>query len=1051
MQLIDIIIDNRIPCSFIESLDVENVIFCRPLEESLDNVSIISTKDNEFIHNYIQESANNYLETNIQLSDGRVYSGVRFKLVTIEDGKELPQSTINLSSLGKHSSISERTALSNFIEEGYDFTLNSVEDVEELVDDLRVIPVSEDISEYVEKVKSYEVHLVEEQARLATQQQELQQKEEQLKRRQSVVEVNEKIQKTLEDYKSELLTEYYTAHEKQKDILNSQLSDVSTSLFKYLGEKIRDQKTSAIELLKDLSNSNLKKLQENQNIEIERLKTEINTLLSKKLETNSDNVDKLLVERSGELQQLFSEKIVLELESHKKRVEQEIESITLSLNHLIGEKITENNFEIDKRFINRSSEIHTQFTEELNTELTSFKSTLLEVAQTQSTDITNKLFAEQFNTLSEILDEHKGTLNTVVSEKLTDVQKLITDFNSDTDKNHSLQLEELKHAFTSLVNDHKDDLNQIVSKKIIDTKEEISKFTDKFEAQVPVLEERLTGIEALINEHRETLNNAAKQKIDEVSDIVKTFADEVQGRIPGLDSKIVEITEHIDTLIKEKKDIQAIVDNNKQYTTTVVNKGVQEAKDYARRILELGGGGGSVAVQYANGGTMNGDLNVTGQYLSGGVSLFNVLSGSGSGNQPYTLVDVTNSIQPVRGSNIASGDYSNIAGGFCNSASGGYSSVVGGQCNNACGTSSTVAGGEVNTASGGCSFIGGGRCNTACGYVSNVAGGLANTASGYYSSVAGGKFNCATGANSFVGSGDTNCTTNTNDVVVGGDHNCATGGASFVGGGRLSTASAQYATVAGGNQNCSTGYGASVVGGQSNNASGAYSFIGGGASNNTNSLENTFILGSNITASLSDYTFVNNISSQGLVAANGGNSTNWNSGFNAGTVYSQNSASYATTDFVNTNFFNLTGGTISGATRINNNLTVFGNLTATGTTTFNNTIFSVTSALSVVHVGSGPALYVGNNGLGDIASFVDLDQNIEIFHIGGNNGTFPNVGVKTSTPNVDFTVSGQISASNTIWSSGGNSNNWNNTYTTYNANSGTYVSQSLALAYSIAL
>lgn len=144
-------------------------------------------------------------------------------------------------------------------------------------------------------------------------------------------------------------------------------------------------------------------------------------------------------------------------------------------------------------------------------------------------------------------------------------------------------------------------------------------------------------------------------------------------------------------------------------------------------------------------------------------------------------------------------------------------------------------------------------------------------------------------------------------------------------------------------------------------------------------------------------------------------SANWDTAYNTATVYQTNSASYATQNYVNTNFLALSGGTISGPVRIDNNLTINGNLTATGTTTFANTVFSVTSSLSVVHIGDGPALWVGNNGLGDIASFWDLDQNIEIFHVGGNNGTHPNVGVKTSTPNKDFTVNGEISATETIY------------------------------------
>jgi hypothetical protein len=169
-------------------------------------------------------------------------------------------------------------------------------------------------------------------------------------------------------------------------------------------------------------------------------------------------------------------------------------------------------------------------------------------------------------------------------------------------------------------------------------------------------------------------------------------------------------------------------------------------------------------------------------------------------------------------------------------------------------------------------------------------------------------------------------------------------------------------------------------------------------------------------------------------------SSNWDS------VYTSVQAKSATewdnslaNSYARTNFLPLSGGVITGNTRFNNNVTIFGNLTSTGTQTFANTIFSTTSSLSVVHIGEGPALWIGNTGTGDIASFYDLDQNIEILHVGGNNGSFPNVGVKTSTPNVDFTVNGEISASNTIWDANGNSNQWNSVYSNVLSNSASYV------------
>ena len=183
------------------------------------------------------------------------------------------------------------------------------------------------------------------------------------------------------------------------------------------------------------------------------------------------------------------------------------------------------------------------------------------------------------------------------------------------------------------------------------------------------------------------------------------------------------------------------------------------------------------------------------------------------------------------------------------------------------------------------------------------------------------------------------------------------------------------------------------------------------------------------------YTSTNNTSGNWNSVYNTVNplSSNWNSVY---TNVNVNSGSYATINYTDSKFFPISGGNITGATKIQGNLTVYGDLSATGNSYFFNTVYSTTSALSVVNIGNtGPALYVGNNGTGDIASFYDIDSNIEVFHIGGANGTFPNVGVKTSTPNKDFTVNGEISANNTIYDISGNSNQWNSVYNTVISNS----------------
>jgi len=185
------------------------------------------------------------------------------------------------------------------------------------------------------------------------------------------------------------------------------------------------------------------------------------------------------------------------------------------------------------------------------------------------------------------------------------------------------------------------------------------------------------------------------------------------------------------------------------------------------------------------------------------------------------------------------------------------------------------------------------------------------------------------------------------------------------------------------------------------------------------------------------YTTVSSASStwDSVYTSVNGVSGNWNS------VYTTVSSASSTWDYTYTNqknYLPLSGGTVTGDTQFNNNVTVWGKLSAIGGTYFADTVYTTTSALSVYHVGNGPALWVGSIGTGDIASFYDADQNIEMLHIGGHDGAYPNVGVKTSTPNVDFTVNGEISASEIIYDASGNSTQWNSVYTSVNGVSGNW-------------
>jgi len=110
--------------------------------------------------------------------------------------------------------------------------------------------------------------------------------------------------------------------------------------------------------------------------------------------------------------------------------------------------------------------------------------------------------------------------------------------------------------------------------------------------------------------------------------------------------------------------------------------------------------------------------------------------------------------------------------------------------------------------------------------------------------------------------------------------------------------------------------------------------------------------------------------------------------------------------------------------RINNTQTNYfygdavfqGGLSALSGAVFTNTIFTSTSALSVINTGIGPALYVAQAaGNYDIASFYDKDG-IEVLHVGNAPipGATGKIGINESNPGAELTVKGAISASGSL-------------------------------------
>jgi hypothetical protein len=107
---------------------------------------------------------------------------------------------------------------------------------------------------------------------------------------------------------------------------------------------------------------------------------------------------------------------------------------------------------------------------------------------------------------------------------------------------------------------------------------------------------------------------------------------EQQEQLPATEDSEEEPTENNSYVeeLKQKeekpKQIEVKQPDSQQTISQQVHKEIQKFLQTHPNFGMSGSGGGTNAVQYANGGVMRGDLDVTGKYLSGGVDLIDIFS-----------------------------------------------------------------------------------------------------------------------------------------------------------------------------------------------------------------------------------------------------------------------------------------------------------------------------------------------------------------------------------------------------------------------------------------
>jgi len=164
-----------------------------------------------------------------------------------------------------------------------------------------------------------------------------------------------------------------------------------------------------------------------------------------------------------------------------------------------------------------------------------------------------------------------------------------------------------------------------VKKELTNSKAEFDTIKDALAHSIMLAEER---VKEYYHDKIEQIENTIFDNVrrDEILNIVKESKAKI---LTELNDKS-DIKEQLQVIATEEYDPISGKEFQRKLKESIDSKFASEMGNI-RRMMELYSGGGTTAVQFADGGTMKGDLNVVANILSGGVNLLDIFTGGGGG------------------------------------------------------------------------------------------------------------------------------------------------------------------------------------------------------------------------------------------------------------------------------------------------------------------------------------------------------------------------------------------------------------------------------------
>ena len=378
-----------------------------------------------------------------------------------------------------------------------------------------------------------------------------------------------------------------------------------------------------------------------------------------------------------ESNQSNKEEILEQIELAKNKARQQIENLK-------KQKIEEASLEIKNK------------KKLLDETLANARTSLVEEFVLISDRIKDELFDATHERSSAIEDELHEKISNLSQQLSKSIKK---DFNSSTEVFDKKIKQLVKEMYSTLVEPKVDKELHSIAEDVVAKVGEIEKTLDsklKDKVDVSIVEgvnREISAIRSANIELNDSINKGVNRALSRVGN-VKTqldqfseqflqdldykiqesetkISDYYEEKIKTLEDKTFDLTEesrkYFVSLISESRDnllseikqlktetpVEYILESksgkpaklniesfNKEYDKKLKDMIATEVVNLRKYISVYASGGGTVAVQYANGGTMNGDLNITGRILSAGVDIATKF-GSGGGGGSTTIVNGT--------------------------------------------------------------------------------------------------------------------------------------------------------------------------------------------------------------------------------------------------------------------------------------------------------------------------------------------------------------------------------------------------------------------------